>query len=500
MPIAESKTLHPKSDRLAMTASKTTDIHPSLKIDTRKTSIEHSERNFFSERFQKSTLFTDVFSLNISLVVGLFIAGFDITMFVANYFVWIAFFISANSIWLTIAMYNDLYKWYEIIKPRRKVREILYVNGIFFAVLSSLYYYVFFPVFYVNFLLPAMLLFFIVNTISHLLFRKHFQRKMPLFKYIIVGGKPGTLNYIQQTYQNTYKKSVCLGGFANDPTTSCLWLGDYTQLKRYVKQNPFDKLFYVYSDLKKKEIKRIMELCESRFIDFEIVPREIDLIEGETRLISESNLPTLAPQIEPLQRLRNKIVKRTFDIVFSLAVILLVFPWLVPIVAILIKLESKGPTFFVQSRTGYWNKPFGFIKFRSMTVNDESNVKQATRNDTRVTKIGRFLRKTSLDEMPQFFNVIKGDMSVVGPRPHMQKHTEEYSDLIETYLVRHRVKPGITGWAQINGYRGPTETLDKMEKRVQYDVHYMKNWTIIMDIRCVIMTVINMIRGEKNAV
>jgi len=242
-----------------------------------------------------------------------------------------------------------------------------------------------------------------------------------------------------------------------------------------------------------------MALCESRFIDFEIVPREMDLIEGETRLINDSNLPTIAPQIEPLQRLRNKLLKRAFDICFSLAVILLIFPWLLPIIAFLIKKESPGPIFFVQPRTGYWNRSFGFIKFRSMTVNKESNTKQATRNDARVTKIGAFLRKTSLDEMPQFFNVLKGDMSVVGPRPHMLKHTEQYSALIDTYLVRHKVKPGITGWAQINGFRGPTEVLYKMQKRVEYDVHYMKNWTFIMDIRCVIMTVVNMIRGEKNA-
>jgi len=464
------------------------------------TTIERSKRNFFSERFQRRTLIVDLLLLNLCLFAGMSLYPVDITINNWRVFLKPVFFVTVNVTWLTVAMCNDIYKWYEIIKPFKKVSSLLYVNGIFFAVLSCIYYNVFFPLLGSSFLLPTFLIFMVLSISSHLIFRKHYQRRMPLFKYAIVGGKPGSLNYIKDTYSDAYRgKSYCIGGFANDPTDNIRWLGDYSQLKRFILQNSFDKLFYIYSDLKKQEVRKIIELCESRFIDFEIVPREFDIIDGGMRVLNSDKLPTLAPKIEPLQRLRNKIVKRAFDILFSLSVILLIFPWLFPIIAILIKLESRGPIFFLQERTGYWNKPFQFIKFRSMTVNTLSDTKQATRNDARVTKIGNFLRKSSLDEMPQFFNVLMGDMSVVGPRPHMLKHTEEYSNLIDTYMVRHRVKPGITGWAQINGYRGPTETLNKMESRVEYDVHYMKNWTFLMDIRCVIFTVINMIRGEKNA-
>jgi len=407
------------------------------------TTIERSKRNFFSERFQRRTLIVDLLLLNLCLFAGMSLYPVDITINNWRVFLKPVFFVTVNVTWLTVAMCNDIYKWYEIIKPFKKVSSLLYVNGIFFAVLSCIYYNVFFPLLGSSFLLPTFLIFMVLSISSHLIFRKHYQRRMPLFKYAIVGGKPGSLNYIKDTYSDAYRgKSYCIGGFANDPTDNIRWLGDYSQLKRFILQNSFDKLFYIYSDLKKQEVRKIIELCESRFIDF---------------------------------------------------------PWLFPIIAILIKLESRGPIFFLQERTGYWNKPFQFIKFRSMTVNTLSDTKQATRNDARVTKIGNFLRKSSLDEMPQFFNVLMGDMSVVGPRPHMLKHTEEYSNLIDTYMVRHRVKPGITGWAQINGYRGPTETLNKMESRVEYDVHYMKNWTFLMDIRCVIFTVINMIRGEKNA-
>jgi len=461
---------------------------------------EHAVRNFFSERFQVRTFLVDLLLLNSCFLLCLVIYN-NVFAIKNNISIWIALVITINCIWLVIAMYNDIYKWYEIIKPYKKVEDLLYINGIFFAVLTTIYYYAFFPILNTNILLSFFLLFVTTNIISHLLFRNYFQKRMPIFRYAIVGGKQSNLEIIQSTYQKIYGvNSYCLGRFSKDAESTCRWLGNYHYLERFVLNNHFDKLLYIYSDLSKKEIKRIIELCESRFIDFEIVPREFDIIEGGARFVNENNLPILKPHIEPLQKLRNKLLKRGFDIVFSLLVVMFIFPWLFLLIAITIRLESKGPIFFVQQRTGYWNESFGFIKFRSMTVNKESNTKQATRNDTRVTKIGAFLRKTSLDELPQFLNVLMGQMSVVGPRPHMLKHTEEYSQLIETYLVRHKVKPGITGWAQINGYRGPTDTLDKMEKRVEYDVHYMKNWTFLMDVRCVIFTAINMVRGEENAV
>lgn len=464
-------------------------------------SYENLERKSFLERFQSITILVDLLLLNFSLWFWINYAKLEITTNTSVGSWVLSFVITANLVWLVIALFNDIYKWYEVIRPAKKVKTLLYVISVYFAVLTSIYYYVFFPILATNFLLPVFFSFLSTSILAHLCFRKYFKNKMPTFQYIVVGGKSSNIKYLEDVFDGTYGgRSNCVGWFGNTPLDTVRWLGDYTELKRFIKQHSFDKLFYIYSDLAKSEVKNIMELCESRFIDFEIVPREIDILTNGTTVVHDDKLAIIAPKKEPLQRLRNKLLKRAFDIVFSSLVILFIFPWLFPIIALLIKLESKGPVFFYQARTGYWNKPFQFIKFRSMTVNKESNTKQATRNDMRVTKIGAFLRKSSLDELPQFFNVLKGDMSVVGPRPHMLKHTEEYSQLIETYMVRHKVKPGITGWAQICGYRGPTETLDKMQKRVEYDVHYMKTWTLIMDIRCVIMTVVNMIRGEKNAI
>lgn len=168
-------------------------------------------------------------------------------------------------------------------------------------------------------------------------------------------------------------------------------------------------------------------------------------------------------------------------------------------VSIAIKLSSPGPIFFKQLRTGFRGKEFYCYKFRTMKVNKDADTKQATKKDPRKTKVGEFLRKTSIDELPQFFNVWRGDMSVVGPRPHMLKHTKDYSALIDKYMLRHTIKPGITGWAQVNGFRGQTDHLWQMEKRVEYDVWYAENWNFFLDLKIIFLTVWNVFRGEKNA-
>jgi putative colanic acid biosynthesis UDP-glucose lipid carrier transferase len=200
-----------------------------------------------------------------------------------------------------------------------------------------------------------------------------------------------------------------------------------------------------------------------------------------------------------LSEARNRIRKRLFDVVFSSLVTIFILSLLVPILGLLIKLESKGPVFFKQQRTGRDKKVFSCIKFRSMKMNPDADLKQACRNDSRFTKIGRFMRSTNLDEFPQFINVLKGDMSVVGPRPHMLKHTDDYSRMINKFMVRQFLKPGITGWAQINGYRGEIKTIEQLQKRVEHDIWYMEHWSLWLDVKIVFKTLSNMFIGEKNA-
>ncbi|MGB0424120.1 MAG: exopolysaccharide biosynthesis polyprenyl glycosylphosphotransferase, partial [Flavobacteriales bacterium] len=212
-----------------------------------------------------------------------------------------------------------------------------------------------------------------------------------------------------------------------------------------------------------------------------------------------NSTPVFTYRKEPLEYSSNQIIKRIFDFTFSLLVCLLIFPWLFLIISIAIKFSSKGPIFFVQDRSGKDNKRFPCLKFRTMTVNNDSDSVQATKGDARITRVGAFLRKTSLDEMPQFINVLLGHMSVVGPRPHMLKHTEDYGKEINKFMVRHLVKPGITGYAQVSGYRGTTETPELMEARVKHDVFYLENWTFLFDLKLIFLTVYNMIKGEENA-
>ena len=212
-----------------------------------------------------------------------------------------------------------------------------------------------------------------------------------------------------------------------------------------------------------------------------------------------NDIPILSLRKEPLEDTGNRIKKRAFDIFFSSFVILFVLSWLIPLIAILIKIDSRGPVFFIQSRSGKNNNPFRCIKFRSLQVNDEADSKQVSRDDQRITRLGRFMRKTNIDELPQFFNIFHGDMSLVGPRPHMLKHTEHFADLYKEYMIRHFVKPGLTGWAQVNGFRGEIKDTEFLKKRIEYDIWYMENWSLYFDVRIILLTILVSIKGDKNA-
>lgn len=196
---------------------------------------------------------------------------------------------------------------------------------------------------------------------------------------------------------------------------------------------------------------------------------------------------------------RPLTAKRLFDIVFALLVVVLLLSWLIPLVALIIKMESKGPALFKQLRTGKDNQPFFCFKFRSMQVNDEAHHKQACKGDARITRVGAFIRKTNIDELPQFFNVLRGEMSIVGPRPHMLKHTEQYSQVVSGFMQRHTVTPGITGLAQVRGFRGETKETIAMAKRVKFDIWYIKNRSFWLDVKIVVMTMVQAVKGHDNA-
>lgn len=247
------------------------------------------------------------------------------------------------------------------------------------------------------------------------------------------------------------------------------------------------------------EARPMLKEAEKQCVRLKFVPDLSSAMASRFKVAYMDDFAVLSLRSEPLENINNRVKKRVFDLLFSIAVVIFLLSWLYPILAIIIKIQSPGPVLFKQLRSGRDNKSFYCYKFRSMKVNNDSDIRQASRDDDRITPIGRLLRKTSMDELPQFFNVIKGEMSVVGPRPHMLKHTEQYSAIIDQFMVRHFLKPGITGWAQVTGLRGETRDPALMAKRVERDIWYLERWSLMLDIRIIFMTIYSTIKGSEKA-
>lgn len=267
----------------------------------------------------------------------------------------------------------------------------------------------------------------------------------------------------------------------------------------FARKNHINEFYISVPKERETEIAVLAEEAEKHCIRVNFISPQQNLKSGFYHVHYIGGLPVLKRYREPLKRLHKQFIKRSFDIAASSLVIIFILSWLIPIVSLLIKLESKGPVFFRQLRSGRDNDNFTCLKFRSMYSNDVSDLIQATKNDARVTRIGAFLRKTSLDEFPQFLNVFMGDMSIVGPRPHMLHHTEQYSSQVNHYMVRLYLKPGLTGWAQVKGFRGEIRNIELLKSRVDHDIWYMENWSLLLDIKIMFMTFYNIIKGEENA-
>ena len=264
--------------------------------------------------------------------------------------------------------------------------------------------------------------------------------------------------------------------------------GDLSSSIGFLKERGIKDILISLPNTHADFVNKLLVYADNNLVRVSVIPEFSQYLSQLFSMEYIENVPIMKYRKEPLQSLTNRILKRGIDVFISLLVIVLIFSWLFPIVAILIKLNSKGPVFFGQERTGMYGKSFKCWKFRSMTVNGDSDNLQATINDARITKVGAFLRRTSLDELPQVLNVLLDNMSLVGPRPHMLKHTEEYRLLVDKFMVRHFAKPGITGWAQILGYRGETKTVKDMENRAHADIWYIENWSLMLDVKILFRT------------
>lgn len=334
---------------------------------------------------------------------------------------------------------------------------------------------------------------------------KYIRAKGYNFKTFIVVGANDSGEKIRRILAKDLTYGYKFLGFfdennASSDVNSQFILGGFDDVRKFVVEQNVDEMYVSLHIDKIEIINELTRICEQNMVRIKFIPDfQLYTKSSKVEVAFYENTPVLMFRTEPLEFAVNRLAKKAFDIVFSALVILLIFPWLFPIIMLIIKLESPGPIFFKQERSGRDNRSFMCFKFRSMYVNGLAHRKQAEKGDSRITKFGAFIRKTSIDELPQFFNVFWGDMSVVGPRPHMVNLAKEYSDLINNYLVRQYAKPGITGWAQVNGFRGETKALKDMENRVEFDIWYIENWSLALDVKIIIKTVINIFKGEENA-
>ena len=267
----------------------------------------------------------------------------------------------------------------------------------------------------------------------------------------------------------------------------------------FISNNEIDEIYSSVAEITNKELLSLIDYADNNLKILKFLPDNKEIYSKKLDFTYYGYLPILSLRNIPIDEPINLFIKRTFDVFFSLVVIIGILSWLTPILGLIIKFESRGPVFFKQKRNGLDYKEFYCYKFRSMIPNPEAHLHQIKKNDPRVTKVGKFIRKTSIDELPQFINVLKGDMSVVGPRPHMVSHTHMYAEKIDKFMVRHFIKPGITGLAQVSGFRGEVEDNKFIINRVKYDIYYLENWSILMDLRIVFKTVFDALGGDDKA-
>jgi putative colanic acid biosysnthesis UDP-glucose lipid carrier transferase len=460
--------------------------------------------NRFLRHLQLTLLGMDLVAINIVFFIARFF--FQREMLIEAYVEYTYFGVYLNVAWLVVALSGNVYNERNIFSfelfAGRSTRAFLYFLLMICGFLFFSHFFIISRLFIATIICGTPLLL-TCNRFLYLAVYHYFKSKDFFHNKVVVLG-----------YNDLSRKLVDYleeDGVNKEVVGYCEELENIHELSRYpilgtingaldvCKRYGATEIYSTIVPEQNPGIYRLIKKADQNCIRFRIVPDIGALVKRQVYIDYLNEIPVLSLRREPLDDLGNKIKKRLFDILMSGLVTVFILSWLIPLIGLLIKLESKGPVFFRQQRSGQDNKSFWCLKFRSMRVNDNANTVQASRNDARITRLGQFLRRTSLDEFPQFLNVLMGDMSIVGPRPHMLKHTADYSKIIDEYMIRQFLKPGITGWAQVNGFRGETKTLDQMKKRVEYDLWYMENWSMWLDMKIIFLTVFNTIKGEENA-
>jgi putative colanic acid biosynthesis UDP-glucose lipid carrier transferase len=417
-----------------------------------------------------------------------------------------SFFLIFSLIWVISGFLNEIYRINKFSTMKSIISNLIGSLLVHFCLLMLLLFTTksyqvstkFLPIVY-----AMSAAFLITSRVIYKLTWKYFEFSgFDQRKVVIVGATHSGRALYDFFESHDFSKYKFKGFFDDTPDPliihKALIKGRIADLYTFCQRENIDEIYFALPPGNDELLSKISKFADDNFIYLRITPDFGEAVTDKYNVFMLDSIPVLTTRKEPLGVALNVWLKRAFDIVFSLLVILTVFPIIFPVIAIAIKLNSEGPVFFKQPRQGKKNKLFDCYKFRTMYIHGASE-KQATKDDPRITRVGRFLRKTNLDELPQFINVLMGNMSVVGPRPHISSQLDQYGQAIKKYKVRHFVTPGITGYAQVNGYRGETKEVSLMEKRVEYDVIYMENWSLSLDIKIIFLTVWNMIRGEKSA-
>ena len=432
--------------------------------------------------------------LVVAILVPLFFKGLRL-----NYNFYIGYLLIS---WGIIAFLVKFYEVYRFTTPVEILSKITKQNTVFSLLIIAFYPFssnvIFSESALIYYMCSCVVL---ITTFKLLLF--YYLKKYRIItgsnyrNVVIVGHSPESIRLKELFESRSDYGYRFLGYFSNKKKNDDI-LGNIEFLKSFAVENVVNEIYCTLDETSNDQLADLVDFANENKISIKFIPGKNEIFSKNLKINYYEMFPVLSMQKTILHDPTIKIFKRIFDIVFSLLIIVFLLSWVVPLLAFLIKAESKGPVFFKQGRPGLDEKEFFCYKFRSMKINGTTE-KEASKNDPRVTKIGKLMRKTSMDELPQFLNVLFGEMSVVGPRPHLWSQNKSYVNKIKKYMVRHYVKPGITGLAQVKGFRGEIESDDDMINRIKLDVFYIDNWSLILDFKIIIQTVLNIIKGDKKA-
>ena len=457
------------------------------------------------ERYLQITLVAlDLLALNLLFFFSFVIFTESINN--ENYNSYIFYWVICNAVWLISSFFSRTYAEKTILSFASFTKRTTQVYLLWIILIMFYLFFTYQLTISRFFIVTTIGLFgvgLIINRFIYLGINKYFKNSDFLIKKVLILGYNDTAKKLSKYIEEDGLNNQLLG-YIEDPENITELshypvLGNINETVAIAKKYDIQEIFSTITPEQNQEIYNLMYESEKECIRFKIVPNLSLFIKREVHIEYFGDLPVLSLRVEPLDDVGNRLKKRALDIVVSVFAIVFILSWLIPLLGLLIYLESGRPIFFKQMRTGKNLKPFNCWKLRSMRINKDANEKQASKNDNRITTIGKFIRKTSLDEFPQFFNVLRGEMSLVGPRPHMLKHTVDYSKIVDQYAVRQFLKPGITGWAQINGYRGEISNPEQIQMRVNKDLWYLENWTLWLDIQILFLTVYFVLKGDKNA-